>query len=146
MKILLLKDVIKVGRLGQVVEVKNGFGRNYLIPLGLARLADSNAEKEAQAREARIEAKQTEREKLLGEYQKRIGGLLFEIKRKANEKGHLFASVSAGDIIKLLKKEGIEVEEKDIEGTPLKSIGEHVLKIHIGKSLLPLRVIIEGHD
>ena len=146
MKILLLKDVVKVGQRGQVIEVKDGFGRNYLIPRGLARLADIGAQKEAASRLEKIEAGKGEKEKQLAEYQKRIGDLRPEFKRKANEKGHLFASVSAGDIVKSLKKEGIALEEKDIEGVPLKSAGEHVIKIRVGKGRADLHVIIQGHE
>ena len=133
MKVLLLKDVVKVGQRGEVVEVKDGFGRNYLIRQGLARLADIGSIRRVEAKKAAQLEKETAKKGARKEYKEKLSGYTIALTRKANEKGHLFAGVAATDIIAILHKDGYDfVRENDLGGFPLKTTGEHEVSLKIG--------------
>lgn len=144
MKVFLLKDVQNVGQRGTIVEVKNGFGRNYLIARGLARFADAHAFAEARAREAHIEKRRAAKEQLLAASQKELTGRVFIIQRKANDKGVLFAAVTWEDIAGLFKKEKLpDISKEHVHGVPLKTIGEHTIDVHLAGVRVPVTITIE---
>jgi large subunit ribosomal protein L9 len=131
MQIILLEKVANLGQLGEVVKVKDGFARNYLIPHGKAKRA-------TQANIAEFEKRRVELEKAqsatLAEAQERaakLDGLMVQITQKAGVDGKLFGSVTNVDIAEALKAQGFEVPKAAIRMPqgPLKQIGDQPLKV-----------------
>lgn len=147
MKVLLLKDVSPVGNAGSIVEVKDGFGRNFLLPRGLACLADERAIGEAALKNREKQKKQILKSASQEEYKKKLQELVITVSKRANEKGHLFAGVTAENILVLLRKKGFPLIQKgDLAGLPLKSIGEHEIHVRTGGKDVTMRVIIQRHE
>lgn len=131
MQIILMEKVANLGQLGDVVNVKNGYARNFLIPKGKAKRATQSAIEEFEAKRAELEKKQAD---LLGVAQARaekLNGLMVQVTEKAGVDGKLFGSVTNADIEAALKGQGFEVERAMIrmpEG-PLKQVGDHPVTI-----------------
>ena len=120
MKVLLCEDMDKLGWLGDVVEVKSGYARNYLLPQGMAVLATkSNIKSLAEEKAKRVEQRKAESEKL-AELASRVDGAEAVIAAKANEQGHLFGSVTARAIADNLRAQGFEVTDGMV------SLAEHI--------------------
>ena len=138
MKILLLKDVYKLGRAGDIKKVANGYGRNYLIPQGLAVLATEGAL--SQVDRIRVEADQQRsilNEELSGvAEQMRSVTLTFPV--RASETGRLYGSVNTRMISEELSKEiEEEISHHQIDGQPLRMIGKHAVGIRLTIDLVP---------
>ena len=147
MKVLLLKDVAGIGQRGKIVDVKDGYGRNFLIPKGLARIADSAAIRDAQVQIAQTQKKQIEKKETLAILIERLKIETLEFSRKANKKGVLFDAVDAKDISFTLEKHGFgEIKKDHIKGTPLKSLGEHIVTVTIGEHLISVKVQVNLHE
>jgi len=131
MQIILLEKVINLGVLGDVVKVKDGYARNYLIPQGKAKRATPASLAEFEKRRAELEAAQATALTAAQEKGARIDGLLLQITQKAGVDGRLFGSVTTIDIADALKGQGIEVERSNIRlpQGPLKQIGDHEIAI-----------------
>ena len=126
MKVLLCEDIDKVGWLGDVVEVSTGYARNYLLPQGLAKVANEASirsiaeEKARRAEQRKLEGKRLE------EAVKAIEGAEAVVAAKANEQGHLFGSVSAREIAANLREQGFEVRDEIVQlSEHIKDIGTH---------------------
>ncbi|HCO96777.1 MAG TPA: 50S ribosomal protein L9 [Phycisphaerales bacterium] len=126
MKVLLCEDIDKLGWLGDVVEVNNGYARNYLLPQGLAKVANEASiraiaeEKARRAEQRKLEGKRLE------EAVKAIEGAEAVVAAKANEQGHLFGSVSAREIAANLREQGFEVRDEIVQlSEHIKDIGTH---------------------
>ena len=131
MQIILLEKMANLGQLGDVVKVKDGFARNFLIPHGKAKRATTQNLAEFEKRRAELENVQAEVLSQSQEIAARLDGLMVQISQKAGVDGKLFGSVTNIDISEALKKQGFEVPKAAIrmpEG-PLKAIGDHPLKI-----------------
>ena len=131
MQVILMEKVVNLGNLGDVVKVKDGFARNYLIPQGKAKRATDSNLKAFEARRADLEKAQSD---ALTEAQARgakLDGLTIQIAQKAGVDGRLFGSVTNYDIIDALKKQGFEVERSQVRMPqgPLKQVGEYPLQI-----------------
>ncbi|NLD69541.1 MAG: 50S ribosomal protein L9 [Limnobacter sp.] len=131
MQVILLEKVVNLGQLGDVVRVKDGYARNYLIPTGMARRATKAAIEEFEARRAELEKIQAER---LAEAQalgRKLEGLEISLTEKAGVDGRLFGSVSNFDIANALKKQGFEIEKVMVRmpDGPLKAIGEYEVEV-----------------
>jgi large subunit ribosomal protein L9 len=127
MQVILLEKIINLGGLGDVVKVRNGFARNFLIPQGKAKRATDVAIKEFEARRVDLEKAQADKlaqAQALGE---RLGGLVVKIAMKSGVDGRLFGSVTNFDIAEALRKQGCEVAKGLIRMPqgPLKAVGEH---------------------
>jgi large subunit ribosomal protein L9 len=124
MEVILKKDVVKLGRAGEVVLVRPGYGRNYLIPRGLALLATRGniAEHEHHRR-----AIQREQEQVRAEYQQlanRLQGIAVSIARKVGKDGKLFGSVGVRDIAEALTAQNVEIDKRLIElAEPIRAVG-----------------------
>ena len=131
MQIILLEKVINLGGLGDVVKVKDGYARNYLIPQGKAKRATPASLNEFEKRRAELEAAQAAALTAAQEKGARIDGLLLQITQKAGVDGRLFGSVTTVDIADALKGQGIEVERSNIRlpQGPLKQVGDHEIAI-----------------
>jgi len=132
MELILRDDVEKLGRRGDVVKVKDGYARNFLLPrgLGMPVTAANKAmiEKERKSHEARLAKEKAEFESLAA----RIGGLRFVAPRKVGENDVLYGSVTAGDIAEFLKSKGIEIDKRKVHlEEPIKHLGEHEVKVRL---------------
>ncbi len=126
MKVILKKDVPKLGNKNEIVEVSDGYAINYLIPRKLAQKVTAGIIKEAKKREEQKNEKEQIRKNKKGEELNKIEGKEIKIFRKANEKGGLFESLGKIKIIEILKNEGYKnIDEKDVAlEKPIKETGE----------------------
>jgi large subunit ribosomal protein L9 len=138
MQIILMEKVVNLGQMGDVVKVKNGYARNFLIPQGKAKRVTEAAVAEFEAKRAELEKAQAE---ILAAAQARaakLEGLMVQISQKAGMDGKLFGSVTNVDIVDALKAQGFEVEKAMIrmpEG-PLKQVGDHPLTVALHSDVL----------
>lgn len=138
MRVLLIKDVYKLGRAGEIKKVAAGYGRNYLIPQGLAIPATKGAMQQSE----RIAAKATERRAVLNEELSDVAEVLNGKKLyfpvKASETGRLYGSISAEDIVKLVKSNySIDIERRQVETEPVRQLGTYNIPIHLTMDLVP---------
>ncbi len=126
MQVILMEKVVNLGSLGDVVKVKDGYARNYLIPQGKAKRATEENKKFFEAKRAELEKAQAEKLAAAQEKAGKLEGQTVTIARKAGVDGRLFGSVSNIDIAEALAAQGIEVEKSGIRmpNGPLKMIGE----------------------
>lgn len=131
MQIILLEKVVNLGQLGDVVKVKDGYARNFLIPHGKAKRATAQNLAEFEKRRADLEKAQAEQLAQAQERAAKLDGMTIQIAQKAGVDGKLFGSVTNIDISEALAKQGFEVPKAAIrmpEG-PLKVVGDHPLKV-----------------
>lgn len=131
MQIILLEKIVNVGNLGDVVKVKNGYARNFLIPQGKAKRATPENLKVIEAQRAELEAAAGAKLATAQGLVEKLEGQTFRISQKAGVDGRLFGSVTNVDIVEALKKQGFEVEKAMVrmpEG-PLKHVGEFALTV-----------------
>ena len=131
MQIILLEKVVNLGQLGEVVKVKDGFARNYLIPQGKAKRATQASLAEFEKRRAELEKAQADALTAAQERAAKLDGLMVQITQKAGVDGKLFGSVTNSDISEALKAQGFEVPKAAIRmpAGPLKQIGDQQLKV-----------------
>lgn len=148
MEVILREDVQTLGRRGDVVKVAEGYGRNFLLPRGLAMAVnDSNKamiEKEKRAHVARLAKEKSEFEALAA----RIASLRFIAPRKVGENDALYGSVTSGDVAEFLKAKGIDIDKRKVQlEEPVKKLGEHEVGIKLHPEVtasLKLLVTKEG--
>lgn len=131
MQIILLEKVVNLGGLGDVVKVKDGYARNYLIPQGFAKRATAANMAEFEARRAELERVQAEKLAAAQELAGKLEGLMVQVTRKAGMDGRLFGSVTNADVAEAMAAQGYEIERSAIrmpEG-PLKSVGDTQLEV-----------------
>jgi len=131
MQIILLEKIANLGQLGDVVKVKDGFARNYLIPHGKAKRATAENLAEFEKRRADLEKAQADALTQAQEKAAKIDGAMVQITQKAGVDGKLFGSVTNVDIAEALKAQGVEVPRSMIRMPqgPLKTIGDHPIKV-----------------
>jgi large subunit ribosomal protein L9 len=132
MKVILVKDVDKLGEIGDIVDVADGYGRNYLLPRGYAIAATARNKRqldhEQRVREQRIAQARKDAEAFAGTLQ----GIACHFTRKAGEEGKLFGSVTALDIAEKLKEAGLDIDRRRIQlEQPIKSLGEFSVPVRI---------------
>ena len=128
-----MEKITNLGELGQVVKVKDGYARNFLIPQGKAKRATEENKKAFEARRAELEKAQAATLAKAQERGKKLDGLTLQITQKAGPDGRLFGSVTNYDIVEALKKQGHEVERAQIRMPqgPLKQVGDFPLEISL---------------
>jgi large subunit ribosomal protein L9 len=130
MEVILLERVEKLGHIGDVVHVKNGFARNYLLPNKKALRANEANRKVFEANRARIEADNAEKRSAAEKDAGSVEGKTVQLIRQASNVGHLYGSVSARDIVEALEGEGAHVSKSQIVlDRPIKNIGMHDVKV-----------------
>jgi large subunit ribosomal protein L9 len=130
MEVILLERVEKLGGIGDVVNVKNGFARNYLLPNKKALRANEANRKVFEANRARIEAENAEKRSEAEKDAKKVDGKTVQLIRQASNTGQLYGSVSARDIVEALDSEGAKVAKSQIVlARPIKAIGMHEVKV-----------------
>ncbi len=133
MQIILLEKVTNLGALGDVVKVKDGYARNFLIPTGRARRATDAAIKEFEARRAELEKAQAEKLAAAQALGEKLSGKTVSVTQKAGVDGRLFGSVTNHDIADSLKAAGFEVAKHQVRlpNGPLKTTGEHAVAVSL---------------
>ena len=132
MQIILLEKVVNLGQLGDVVRVRDGYARNFLIPQGKARRATEAAKAEFEARRAELERIQAEKLTAARAEGDRLNGKTVTISEKAGVDGRLFGSVTNANIADALRKDGFASVEKSMVRLPeslIKTIGEHPVQV-----------------
>ncbi len=129
-ELLLAEDVAGIGQQGEIIKVKPGFARNYLLPQGLATIATAANKRRVELHRQKIEELQREKRKQLAQLAYRVSKYSVTLEANANDEGHLYGSIVARDISQALKAAGYGVEEDHIrlEG-PLKELGMYTVKI-----------------
>jgi large subunit ribosomal protein L9 len=136
MKVILKEDVQNLGQQGDVVEVKSGYARNYLMPQKLAILFTKQQKKSIEEAQ-RVEERKLEREKdQLELVLKQVEDLSLSLKMQSEEDSKLFGSVTKLDIVKLLEENGITIDKKYVDlSSPIKTLGEHKVNIMFTKEM-----------
>ena len=130
MEVILLERVEKLGQIGDIVTVKNGFARNYLLPNKKALRANESNRKLFEAQRARIEADNEERRKEAEQAAKGVDGKTVQLIRQASNTVQLYGSVSARDIVEALEGQGAHVTKSQVVlDRPIKNIGLHEVKV-----------------
>jgi large subunit ribosomal protein L9 len=131
MQVILMEKVVNLGGLGDVVKVKDGYARNFLIPQGLAKRVTPANLAQFEARRADLEKAQADKLSAAQELAAKLDGLMVQITRKAGVDGRLFGSVTNFDIAEALQAQGVEVERSAIRMPmgPLKQIGDTHVEI-----------------
>lgn len=133
MQVILLEKVANLGNLGDVVKVKDGFARNFLLPQGKAKRATEANLKAFEARRAELEQAQAEALAKAKERGAKMDGLTLQIVQKAGVDGRLFGSVTNYDIVEALKAQGHEIERAMVRmpAGPIKQVGEYHIQVQL---------------
>ena len=144
MKILLLKDVYKLGRAGDVKKVAAGYGRNYLLPQGFAVLATPGAMKQVDQIRKRAAERRAVLNNELGGVAELLGKLTITFPSKAGETGKLYGSITHQMIVDAINsKLGTTIDRKQVEVQPIRNLGEHIAKIRLTVDLVPeVKIIV----
>jgi large subunit ribosomal protein L9 len=131
MQVILMEKVVNLGQLGDVVKVKNGYARNYLIPTGRAKRATEAAVAEFAARRAELEAAEAAKLADAQARAEKLNGVTVQIEQMAGVDGKLFGSVTNADIVAALAKQGFTVEKSQVRlpGGPVKQTGEFAVEV-----------------
>lgn len=146
LEVILTQDVDNLGDAGQVVRVKPGYGRNYLLPRGLALLATRGNKSQLEHQRRAIEAAQAEVRKQHEELAKKLAGTTVSIARKQGEDDKLFGSVSTKDIADALAQQGLEIDRKIVKlDGAIKNIGTHEVTVRFSQHVAAtLKVNVVG--
>jgi large subunit ribosomal protein L9 len=131
MQVILMEKVANLGDLGDVVKVKDGFARNYLIPHGKAKRATEENLKAFEAKRAELEKAQADALAKAQERGAKLSGLMLQVTQKAGVDGRLFGSVTNYDVVEALKAQGVEIERAQVrmpQGA-IKQVGDHPVQI-----------------
>jgi large subunit ribosomal protein L9 len=147
MQIILLEKIANVGDLGDVVKVRQGYARNYLIPQGKAKRATPENLKAIEDKRAELEQAATERLAAARALAERLEGMAIQVTQKAGVDGRLFGSVTNIDIVEALKSQGVEIERSMIRMSagPLKQIGDYPLTVALHTDVVAhIKVSVRG--
>ena len=132
MKLILTEDVPNLGSLGDTIDVKSGYGRNYLLPKGIALLATGRISKELQHRIQHLNKLREGKIELAHEQAEKLKTVKIEVVRKSGPGGRLFGSVTNRDLKELLKEKEFDVERRSIQlNSPIRNIGLHEFTVRV---------------
>jgi len=130
MEVILLERIARLGQMGDVVRVRDGYARNFLLPQGKALRANDANRKKFEAEKVHLEARNLERMSEAQQVGVRLGGQSFVVVRQAGETGQLYGSVTSRDLAELMEAAGFSVARSQIDlNVPLKTIGIHQVRI-----------------
>jgi len=136
-KLILKEDVMGLGHAGDVVTVKPGYAKNFLVPEGKATLASEAKIREVEHLKRQIAEKVAKELSDLKKSKKALEALVLEVKVKAGEEGKLFGSVTAVQVAELLAAKGVEVDRRKIElADPIKELGEHKIALRLHREVV----------
>jgi large subunit ribosomal protein L9 len=143
MKVLLLKDVYKLGRAGDVKRVADGYGRNYLLPQGLAVLATVGALKQAEHIREQASAQRDVLNKEMGGVAEKLTDIVVSFPAKASETGKLYGSITTQMIADAVtQKAGVEINRRQIDTQPVRILGEHKVRVRLTVDLIPVIKVV----
>ena len=144
MKVLLIKDVYKLGRAGDIKKVADGYGRNFLLPQKMAVLATPGALKQIEKIRSQAEIRRTEQNSELKDLSNQINGLTLVFAAKAGETGKLYGSITTQDIAAAIQeKSRFEVKKQQIDMQPIRNLGEFTDHVRLTMDLVPeVKVIV----
>jgi large subunit ribosomal protein L9 len=143
MKVLLLKDIYNLGRAGEVKKVANGYGRNYLIPQGLAVLATPGTLKQAGTIKAKADVQRAVLNEEMSALAKQLVGVKLAYAAKAGETGKLYGSITSQTIAQSLSERlGTEIHRRQIDSQALRTLGVHRVAVHLTIDLAPEILVI----
>ncbi len=144
MKVLLLKDVYKLGRAGDVKKVADGYGRNFLLPQRLAVLATPGALKQVEKIRSQAEIRRTELNSELKDLAAHVNGVTLVFAAKAGETGKLYGSITTQDVaIAIQEKTRYEVKKQQIDMQPIRSLGEFTAHVRLTMDLVPeIKIVV----
>jgi large subunit ribosomal protein L9 len=138
MKVMLIKDVYKLGRAGDVKKVADGYGRNFLIPQGLAVLATAGALKQIEKIKGQAEIRRTSQNEELKGLSEQVNGVVLDFIVKAGETGKLYGSITTQDVATALtEKVRFEIKRQQVDMQPIREIGEFTARIRLTIDLIP---------
>ena len=149
MQIILMEKVVNLGSLGDLVKVKDGYARNFLIPQGKAKRATPAAKQEFEARRVDLEKLADEKLVAAQAFAAKLEGALVTVARKAGVDGRLFGSVTNYDVADGLKVLGFDIEKASIRMPmgPLKAVGESTLEVALHTDVLAtIKVVVVGEQ
>jgi large subunit ribosomal protein L9 len=152
MKVILREDVENLGKGGELVEVRPGYGRNFLIPRGLAVLANAKNVRELDHQKKVAEAKAAKLKQSAEAFAKRLAETPVTLKRKVGEQDKLYGSVTALDIAEALAARGVQLDRRAIDlSEPIKTVGDHEVpvKLHrevVGKVKVKVEAEVEAKE
>lgn len=147
MKVLLIKDVYKLGRAGDIKKVADGYGRNFLIPQGFAVLATEGALKQVQKIKAQAEIRRTAQNEELKGLADQIKAVTLTFAAKAGDTGKLYGSITTQDIATALtEKVRFEVKRQQVDIQPIRNLGEYNAHVRLTMDLVPEVKIIVHRD
>lgn len=146
MKVILKQDVKNIGQKGDVVEVKEGYGRNFLIPRGLAVPADDGGLRRLKHEKAAAKSRQQREIEEANEIKDKLDELTVTLQVKTGETGRLFGSITAGDLADAVKEKGITIDRRKIDiGEPIKSLGNYTFPVRVHPGVIAqLKVVVEA--
>ncbi len=145
MKVILLNDVPRVGQKYDVKEVANGYGRNFLLPRGLAEIATKKAIAGVATLITRHKEEKKVREDLLLKNLEDLNNITVVMQEKANEKGHLFAGIHKEEMIPVIKEQthlDMDADHINLEH-PIKELGEHKIEVKVGDKTVTFKLTVE---
>jgi large subunit ribosomal protein L9 len=144
MKVLLLKDVYKLGRAGDIKKVADGYGRNFLLPQKLAVLATPGALKQVEKIRSQAEIRRTELNSELKDLAAHINGITVVFAAKAGETGKLYGSITTQDVATAIQeKSRYEVKKQQIDMQPIRNLGEFTAHVRLTMDLVPeVKIIV----
>ena len=138
MKVLLIKDVYKLGRAGDVKKVADGYGRNYLLPQGMAMLATPGALKQVKSIRSSAAVRRAEVNKEMGGLSETVQGVILTFPARAGETGKLYGSITTGMIADALnKKTGATVDRHQVDIQPIRNLGDFKAHVRLTVDLNP---------
>src|SRR5512141_9284 len=144
MKVMLVKDVYKLGRAGDIKKVADGYGRNFLIPQGLAVIATAGALKQIEKIRSQAEIRRTEQNSELKDLASHINGVTVVFAAKAGETGKLYGSITTQDVATAIQeKTRYEVKKAQIDMQPIRTLGEFIAHVRLTIDLVPeVKVVV----
>jgi len=147
MKVLLLKDVFKLGRAGDVKRVADGYGRNYLLPQGLAVLATPGALKQVDRITTQATVQRNALNEELGAVADQLNGKVLSFTARASETGKLYGSITTQMIADSITEEtGVEINKRQVYTQPLRMVGEHNVQIRLTVDLVPEVTVVVNSE
>jgi large subunit ribosomal protein L9 len=138
MKVMLVKDVYKLGRAGDIKKVADGYGRNFLLPQGLAVLATAGALKQIERVRKQAEIRRTEQNSELKGLADMIQGIVVSFGAKAGDTGKLYGSITTQDVATSISEQTrFEVKKHQIDMQPIRNLGEYVAHVRLTMDLVP---------
>ena len=147
MKVLLTKDVYKLGRAGDIKKVADGYGRNFLLPQGLAVLASAGALKQVDRIKSQANVRRTEQNSELKDLAAHINGVVLVFSAKAGDTGKLYGSITTQDVATAIQeKTRYEVKKQQIEMQPIRTLGDFIARVRLTMDLVPEVKVIVHRD